>query len=292
MKIVEIAASPIPARADLFKEMVQKYAGLAIEFDCVQVGLDDFEQTLEELKKTADVIKVGTAFAENILSILTNFTTEIQTIGACDILEKQNDMWWPRNYLNRAFYKTLSNDIDKVNLKYNAFIVGAGAACKSAFAALVRAGFTKVTITDKFSEKGMLTLAEIKKKFFGIDVEFVPMQAVTTLPGVHSLVVNTTPLVLENDLLDELYFFNFLHEGGIVIDLQLVPPHTPLLREAETWGARSLSGEFVAAHFDTLLIEHLTKVHVPVDEYRKELRGRLDSVPFDIEPFLKRLRER
>lgn len=292
MKVIEISQNPFMERAELLMEFCRKQGIADFVYECKEASGDDFPTALAEAKTQANAIRIGSPFSETIIPTLTDFTNEIQTIGACDFLERERDHWWPRNFLNRAFLKTLSDSVGRVDINHTAFVVGCGAAARSVVAALVRVGFTKVTLTDKFTERGMEAVETLKKKFFQIQFEFAPLQAITTLPGVHSLVVNTTPLVLENDLLDELYFFNFLHEGGVVVDLQLVPSKTPLLLEAETWGARFLSGDFVAAQADALLVHHLTKVQLPVEAYRQELRKKIDAIPFDSSPFLRRFRER
>jgi shikimate 5-dehydrogenase len=175
--------------------------------------------------------------------------------------------------------------IKNLDISESALIVGAGASCRAVVASLLKIGFKKFNITEKFEERGRLLIQDLKQTYFAVDFRFTTQSAITQLPGVHSVVINTTPLTPSNDLLNELYYFNFLKPEGAVIDLTLVPYETPLLKAAKQVGARVVHGCEVATLVDIYWIKNSLGIAVPLDEYLSGLKDVCKSTPFDFSEF-------
>ncbi|MEQ1879281.1 MAG: hypothetical protein ABL958_21780, partial [Bdellovibrionia bacterium] len=104
-------------------------------------------------------------------------------------------------------------------------------------------------------------------------------------PGMHSLVVNTTPLVENNEIVRELQFYNFMKEGGAVIDMIMVPPVTPLLEEAEQIGAKIVRGFEIAAEVDAVWVKKAFGISIDLNAYSTALGQKMAEVPIDLTPF-------
>ena len=290
---MELTNQPWEHRWKALAESLQSELNINFEAEIKDVTAESLGDAVREVVNSkADVCRISDNFNSFALPELVQTTQEALTAGVCPLLIREKGQWWPRPLMEEAFKTCLTENFAQLDIASNALIAGSGPAGRQVIAAISKIGYSVINITDQDIQSSQKLVDAMKKRFFQIKFKVIPFQEITTLPGVHSLVVNTTPLILENELLDELYFFNFLKSQGAVVDLTLVPSHTPLMLEAEQWGARHLSGDFVAADCDVYMIEKLTGKKISKSKYREALRKNVDAAPFDAGPFLNRFRER
>ncbi len=177
-----------------------------------------------------------------------------------------------------------------LDLKGSILIVGAGAGARVAAAAFINVGYKKVNITNKFSEQAEDLIEDLERKYFDIEFEFIPEEKLVLLPGTNSVLVNTTPLLPSNDLLNELYYFNFLKSPGIVFDFTTVPIDTPLVLEAEALGIKVVRGFEVSSWGDMSWVEWAFAKKLDREAYCERLKEKMKTVEFDLTPFEKDLR--
>ncbi|MDZ4677882.1 MAG: hypothetical protein SGI74_10285 [Oligoflexia bacterium] len=293
LKLIEITDKPWEQRWKAFSETCSAECGVSIIAEIKTATKENFSEILGEvLVSDADIFCVSDLFSVEVLAKVKQTTHQATMAGACDFFIKEKGGWWPRVILMEAFSRTVSLNIGLLDLDASALIVGGTGTAKLIVGALTKIGFRKINIALESEAEGNALIAEMRKQYYQIKFEFIPFQTITTLPGVHSLVVNTTPLTIENALLDELYFFNFLKAGGVVVDVNLIPTVTPLIEESKIWGARHLSGDYISAQSDAYLLSQILDKKIDIEKYRTQLRANADAVPFDINPFLKRFRDR
>lgn len=293
LKIIELTCHSWDRRWTALTEICRVDFGIDLSVEVRVVHPGNLKEGIEEvLRSEAAACRISDDISVEIGPYLPRVTQKALFAGACPFLVRDKNEWWPRPLLEEAFIHCMTENFGQLDLDSFALVAGSGGGAKTVIAAIATLGYSTINVSDKIQDKAIQLVTEMKKKFFQINFQAVPFQAITTLPGVHSLVVNTTPLSLENDLLDELYFFNFLKSGGAVIDLTLIPSETPLIIEAKQWGARHLSGDYVFAERDALMIERLTGKKIQISKYRELLRKDVDAAPFDASPFLQRFRER
>jgi len=293
IKLIELTDQPWIARWRPLGSILKSELELEFESAIIDTTPGSLEKELRTaLESDADLCRVSDSFCREVLKYLPNTTHAATFAGAAPFIIREEGVWWPRSVLDDALSRSISSYLGQVDIASSALIAGAGEITRLVVAAVVKAGFATVNVTDKNQSLLNTLVEEMKRKYFQVQFHGVPFDAITMLPGIHSLVINTTPLSVENDLLEELYFFNFLKAGGAVVDLTLVPAQTPLMMEAEQWGARHMSGDFIASERDALMIERLVKKSLPVEKYRQALRAEIDAVPFDPGPFLERFRRR
>jgi shikimate 5-dehydrogenase len=293
LKIIEITDIPWEQRWKALTEEAQTQLGVQITAETKIAQKENFLEILKQvLESDADIFCVSDNFSVDVLSLVQQTTHQATMAGACDFFVKEKGGWWPRVLLTESFMRTISHNLGQLDLDSYALVIGGTGFSKLVVGALVKLGYSKINIAEQSAEIGNALISEMSKRYYQVQFEFIPFQTVTTLPGVHSLVVNTSHLTLENVLLDELYFFNFLKSGGAVVDLNIIPPVTPLIEEARIWGARHLSGDYVLAQLDAQLLDQRLAKKMDIEKYRMALRANADAVPFDISPFLKRFRDR
>jgi shikimate 5-dehydrogenase len=294
--MTEITDRPWESRWTKFKEIAKREFNLAVEVNCVEASHETFPAKLKEiLKSESQVCVVAQSFSVEVLKHLPQLTAEAIQMGATDVIIKDKGGWWPRPCLDEAFTRAIFQRMGQINFDSHALVAGANGYSKMIIGALAKIGFLNINLIEQSEEIGNNILEEMKKKYFQINFNFIGLEKVTKLPGVHSVLMNTIPLTLEDEILDELYFFNFLDQKGVVMDLNLPPSDTPLVLEAKQWGARHLSGDYFFSERDLLILQKARGLALKKgtsEEYRLLLRGMVETWTFDPAPYLKRFRDR
>ncbi|HEX4925411.1 MAG TPA: hypothetical protein VFV50_15060 [Bdellovibrionales bacterium] len=278
LKWAEIANPVSKERYSLLSEAL-KAAGVDNEVSFIESSIDSFSTDLRDAKQKFDQLLIGNPFTELAFDPKAELTSSILHVRAIDALSKTPDgHWWPRSILHDAFIQSLAHKVKVVDMSGTALIVGAVGPARAVITALGRIGFTKFNLADRFQERGQMLIKDLRRSFFNMTFEFVPQSGITALPGMHSLLVNCTPFNEEDELLQEMQYFNFLKEGGSVVDLVTVPPKTPLLVEAEHIGARIVRGDEVAAAVDLLWAQLVTGKKLELPGYDEQLYERLSKL--------------
>jgi shikimate 5-dehydrogenase len=293
LKLIYFSEKPWADRWSVLKQILKEKFNVDLNAEIQQTDSEKFAGVLAEAMKTdAEIIRASDSLAPLVPRNIQVTTHEANFIGASGLLLREKGQWWTRPVLDEAFTRTISENVGQIDINSAALVAGAGGAARAVVSSLARMGFPTVNISDMSADAALELVFEMKRKYFKVHFTAIPYEQITTLPGIHSVMINTTWLAYENVLLDELYFFNFLKPGGVVVDLTLIPWKTPLISEAEKWGARHLSGDYFTAERDALMISKLRGIKIPVGEYRERLRALIDTVPFDSSPYLKRFRDR
>lgn len=240
--------------SDYLKEL-----GLENSFEWVKLGGADLKAELPKIKERFDQLRVGSPYGEKIVTVFTKTEASVRDIGAADCVVKVDGQWWPRAALFYACSDLLKVYGEQMDPRSAILMIGAGAAARMSLSALVRIGFQRVLIANQ-DEVGAEALAvKLRRQLMGIQFDVCPMEKLILLPGSHGLAVNTTPFSGDNEILSELYYFNFLKPGGMIWDMTLAPVETPLLQEAKDIGIKAIKGYQILARVD----EHWLKWVAP-----------------------------
>jgi shikimate 5-dehydrogenase len=293
LKLVELTKQNWPVRWQALTEFCKIELGLELTAEIRQCTDENFKNQLKDvLSSQTDICVIDEDYSVEVLCHISQVTAESIQLGAVDILIRDETGWWPRPCLEAAMIKTISQKVGLISFDSHALIGGVNGFAKMAVGALAKMGFLNINIVEKSEELGAALIKEVKKKYFQVNFSFIGFDEVTKLPGIHLLLMNTIPLTFENEILDELYFFNFLDRKGVVMDLTMPPANTPLVLEAEQWGARRLSGDYFWCERDALMIQKATGLKINSEAYRTLLRSIVDAAPFEPAAYLKRFRER
>jgi len=249
-------------------------------------GPDDFYMVLEKLILKVDQVRLQSPFGELAQGFQNRTTDFVNLVGSADAIIKASDgIWWQENLMHEGFALEFIKHAKHLDLDSHALIVGSGSASKVIMAALIKAGFSKFYVADRFEERAKKTIESLKRRFFKIRFEFIPTGRLMLLPGSSTVLVNATPLVPDNTALRDLYYFNFLKMPATIVDLNLIPPDTPLIEEGKRIGAEAISGYEIAARTDVIWVKRVLNIDLNLDTYRNVLKSTLSSVPFDPAPY-------
>lgn len=268
-----------------------KEEGYENTLDFLRPETENFLEALEESKKNYDQIRIERPFGEKIVAQLPQVVSLAKSLGAADAYVQVEGKWWPENTLCEGMVSLTAKQLKGLDLTASVFVVGTGSAARSSIAAYAKLGFKKINITDRYTEKLQKFVQDMRRVFFGLNLQYTSLEKLTMLPGNHQVVINTTPLVESNTLLEELYYFNYMHKEGIAIDMTLVPVETPFISEAKAVNATTVSGYEIAAWSDTVWLEKTLNISIETRKYAQKLHEKLSQVEFDLSPFTQKRQE-
>lgn len=197
-----------------------------------------------------DHIRLSSRVAPGVMKHLKFQSSWTTLLGVVDGMNRVPGGWWPLCGLYESFSQILISLGADLDARGSVLVAGAGAAAKTAIAAFFRAGFQNFQVTNFREEQGNQLISEVRQRFFGLNISWVPMEKIVLLPGETSVLVNCTPSVEENALLTELSYLNFLKRPGFLFDLGR--RQSILLQEAADAGVRLVNGIDIAARTDVL----------------------------------------
>jgi shikimate 5-dehydrogenase len=232
-----------------------KELGVDSQVEFVNVTLEEYPKRLPELLKEFHSIRVGRGLGEVTIPLFKNNSVFIDRLKAADSIIKWNNTWVLRSAAYEGFTKVCARVGNLFDLDSSVLVVGAGAAARLAISVLYRSGFKTFGISDQTTSKVEKMAAELKRLYFGAEFRPIPKDDLILLPGMFGVLVNTTPLVEGNEILDELSYFNFFKRNGVAIDFTIKPVDTPLLLEAVDVGATVVKGFEISTYTDIVWAE-------------------------------------
>lgn len=217
----------------------------------------NFPEFQVELLAEADLCKVDSSLSSAVLAHLQYQPDLVRTLQAVDFIVKEQNKWFPRNFLYQALRKNLVEKGRGIDSRDPAFIVGYEEEAVVAAAVLVNMGFQKIYITGnnllKLKEKTELLL----RAYFGVQFFTIPSDHLTAQTIGAGVVINTMKVDLDKDLLRDMSYFNFMRRNGYVIDINMFPYPNPLLEEAERAALRVVYPIHFAAQETFYCLENL-----------------------------------
>jgi hypothetical protein len=222
-----------------------------------------------------DHVRISSRIAPQVLKHVKVQSSWTTLLGVVDGMNNTNLGWWPLCALYESFGQLLielGQDLDK---RGNVLVAGAGGAARIAIAAFFKSGFQNFIVTNFVEEEALQLVREVKARFFGLTVQWVPMERIVLLPGESSVICNCTPSVEENALLTELSYLNFLKRPGFLFDLSRSFKPSILMQEAQDANVRAISGVEIAARTDVLWAKWGFQANLDLNSYRDRLQATL-----------------
>jgi shikimate 5-dehydrogenase len=248
-----------------------KASGVPTEFTQIQATPATLAEALEEAKTTQNQIRIGGRLGAHVLPLLERLPSSVLSLRACDALVCDNNEWWPRFYLVEGLNQTIAHDAATLDLGGSVLVIGATPDARATVAALSRIGFSKMIVSDPSEAACSSFVEELRRSYFGIQFQIVARKAVTQLPGVCSIAVNTLLQSEDSEALNELAYFNFLKPNGFWLDLAILPPNTNLETEALSVGASIISGARALAMTDKIWAETALKIKIDFEAHASSL---------------------
>jgi shikimate dehydrogenase len=111
-------------------------------------------------------------------------------------------------------------------------------------------GFSRISIVDEDEVKLKREAAHLKRYLLGIHIETVAAGALTVQTNAGSLMLNTLVMPDDSPVLKDLSYFNFMTQGGVVVDISECCHENMLLEEAQRADLKILTGLEVQSQVD------------------------------------------
>jgi shikimate 5-dehydrogenase len=221
-------------------------------------------------------VRISSRFGPQVLKLIPVQSSWITTLGVIDGILKRDGKWWPMCALFEAFGSVIFELGQDLDMRGSILVAGAGGTARIAIAALFKAGFRNFLLTNFNESEGQKTIDEVRSKFFGLTLQYVPQEKIVLLPGESSVLVNCTPSVEENALLVELSYMNFLKRPGFLFDVSRKRNPSILVQEAKDAGVKVINGTELAARTDQLWAKWAFGVDIPLNKYLQDFESILD----------------
>ncbi|MDC0980186.1 hypothetical protein OAQ84_00475 [Bdellovibrionales bacterium] len=279
VKWVEVASSCSRQRFELLSRLLKEECGLENSVEFLEGTKDEFDELITKATSNYDFIRIGTGYGESVVHHFPFSSEKINILKSADLLIPISGRWWSRSATFHGLQKCLSSVGGQLDTDQNVLIAGAGAISRAIIATFVKMGFKKFNITNYQEEPVHALIEDIHRHYFGINCQFVPVDDLILLSGNHNAVANTTPYSEDNELLSQLYYFNYLSSGGITIDFVLGTRDTPFIQEARAIGATVVEGYEIASWADAVWAKWCFNIELDRDLYNEELKKILPAAP-------------
>ncbi len=256
-KWVEIGLQNNKPRYQLLSEFLAAN-NFANQVEFIQTTEDEFQKKLPEWLTQYDGVRIGRGLGEVVIPMFENHPVMVDKIRAADAIVKMDGKWWLKADAVDGFSRVLANVGERFDRESSVLVVGAGAAARVAITGLFMLGFKNFSISTLDQEKAKILVEKLSRTHLGAAFRVVPKEGLILLPGIHGVLVNTTPMGEDNPMLAELYYFNFFKVGGVAIEFSILPVETPLLVGAKEVGASCVYGYQISAQTDMIWCEQIT----------------------------------
>lgn len=209
-----------------------------------------------EILKGASAVKVETSLSSQILPGLKVLPSLVRNTAVLDSLFQDNGTWYPRLLLYEALRLVLVSEASDLDIRGPAFVIGDNEEARVAVSVLSDMGMADFYLVGDFErlnvEKEILLRSQL-----GIRIQVLPPEDLTLQALSAGITINTMDLSTQKDLLMDLSYFNFMKQGGYVLDLNISSASNLLLDEAEKAGLKILAPILVAQVFTRLWLERL-----------------------------------
>ena len=230
-----------------FQQPAFDHYGIPAEYRPYPVSAEDLPALIAELHDSAWLgLNVTIPHKETVAALVDRCTRTAETIGAVNTLFKEEDSLIGDNTDAHGFLTALRTDGDTDPAGRKVLVLGAGGAGRAVLVALAQAGAGQITLANRRHERAR-NLAEALAATFPtrtISVEAWGSREANLAATAADIIVNCTavgmakgPAPAESPLPSHVF-----HARQIVFDLVYTPSNTPLLRQAQAGGARTLDG--------------------------------------------------
>jgi shikimate dehydrogenase len=206
-----------------------------------------------------------------VLKYLDQVSEDARLMGAVNTVRREGDKLIGENTDGKGFLRSLRHDARVDPAGKRIVVLGAGGAARAVTVELALAGAAHITVVNRTAERGQ-TLVELLNDKTPASADFVPWERTYALPSATDVVVNATSIGLFPNV-DEKpdIAYDTITDAMIVCDVIPNPPHTPLLKEAEARGARTLDGLGMLVYQGGIAFKMWTGLDAPLAAMRLAL---------------------
>jgi shikimate dehydrogenase len=214
---------------------------------------------------------------EAILPLLDELSAESQFVGAVNTVAWRDGRTIGYNTDGIGFLQPLL----ALGMTFSdspACVLGAGGAARAITMAMLQAGCTTLTLTNRTIARAERLALELQERFPHAEIRCIPLAQAASAAHESSLIVNTTSVGLDEQG-GELLPDACLHAQHVVYDIVYRPFYTPLLQAAQRRGATIVPGIDMLIGQGAEAFRIWTGQSFPITEIRRRLRSFLHLHP-------------
>ncbi len=249
--------SPAPLDQHFLEFLVELLKSFGREAEVKKIPSSGHWPDLQKKLKGSHAALLDLVDSQKLIGQMTTLPTETRLLACADCLFYEDGAWWPRLNLKEAMRELIIKKARNLDINESAFIIGEGPLLRLLASLVINFGFSKVFLVGL----SMVDLQEqrdrLKKTFVGIDWRPLEASQLTMQTVGAAILINSMPLEANPALLNDLAYFNFMKNQGLVVDLNVFPLESALIEEAHRANLRVLSGFQVRAQQDYGFIHRL-----------------------------------
>lgn len=216
-----------------------KDKGVDIELEFVDVGTpEDLPRVAEESGATA--LRIDAELASEWLLTNPVQPLAVSRARAADLYTKKMGLWEPDLILESALHDVIVRQGRTLELNDWAYVIGEGAELRVVAGVCLSLGFRKIKLVSDRDDDLAAQKEALGRMYVGCDIVPLPAHSLTLQTVEASLLVNASDLTQKTEIANDLAYFNFMREGGLIIDLKSIQRKNAVLEEAMRAGLRVL----------------------------------------------------
>jgi shikimate dehydrogenase len=254
----------------LFQQRAFDFYHLDVTYEPWDVPEEDLERAAESLRRPQSLgANITIPYKEKMVKLLDHISPLVERVGAVNTVVNRGGVLWGYNTDVEGFVRALEEvQFDPQSKK--AVVLGAGGAARAVCFGLLDKGIGSISILNRTPKRAKELYYLLKKYSPPVKLEVLPME---NSPPSFDLLVNCTPLGMEHSGLEGRLPLSLdsILSSSLVFDLIYSPKQTPLLREAQKAGAKTLNGLSMLIHQGAASFKLWTEKEAPIKAMRKAI---------------------
>jgi shikimate dehydrogenase len=255
----------------VMQEAAFRALGLQWRYLLIEVHKGDLEAAIKGIRAmNFRGINLTIPHKVEVLKYLDQVSEDARLMGAVNTVRREGDRLIGENTDGKGFLRSLRHDAGVDPAGKRIVVLGAGGA-RAVTVELALAGAAHITVVNRTAERGQTLVALLNEKT-PASADFVPWERTYALPSDTDVLVNATSIGLFPHV-DEKpdIAYDSITDAMIVCDVIPNPPDTPLLKEAEARGARTLDGLGMLVYQGDIAFKMWTGLDAPLAVMRLAL---------------------
>ena len=240
---LDVIGDPIEhSKSPIIHETVLEELGLEFEYRKVNVKKGGLEEYIDEVKRLGICgFNVTMPHKKDIMEFLDATDTEVLLFDSVNTVEIKDGKLFGYNTDGRGFVQAIY-DLGFEICGKNVVILGAGGVASTIALKCEIEGAKKITVLNRTLSSAQAIADELDECEALAD-ELTTQKITDSMPDCDIL-VNATPLGMSgiDHNFEDFSFFNSLKDGALVYDLIYNPEETEFLKEAKSYGFKTLNG--------------------------------------------------
>jgi shikimate dehydrogenase len=256
----------------IMQEAAFQALGLQWRYLLIEVHKGDLEAAIKGIRAmNFQGINLTIPHKVEVLKYLDQVSEDARLMGAVNTVRREGDRLIGENTDGKGFLRSLREDAGVDPAGKRIVVLGAGGAARAVTVELALAGAAHITLVNRTAGRGQTLVALLNEKT-PVSADFVLWDRTYALPSDTHVLVNATSIGLFPNVDQKPdIVYDTITAAMTVCDVIPNPPHTPLLKEAEARGARTLDGLGMLVYQGAIAFKMWTGRDAPLAAMRQAL---------------------